>query len=254
VRPNLVKQKLKQGETVIGSFLYVPAAKLAELIGLCGFDFVVIDQEHGPLTIERVEECVRACELVGVTPLVRVGKLAPFPILQALDVGALGVHVPTVNTTAQAQEAMRACKYRPVGDRGLAGVRAANYGMREPLADYCKQANEETMVVIHIEEMTAIKNLEELVDLDGIDVYYLGPTDLSNSLGRPGVNDAELSRIVTNAIRTIVAAGKTAGMITNNQDDARRCLDMGVRYLATHAMGFMAESSKRFLQGVKEPR
>jgi len=252
LRSNQVKLKLNQGGTVVGSFLYVPSAKLAELVGLCGFDFIVVDQEHGPISIETAEEMVRACELTGVTPLVRVGSLASHPMLQALDLGAAGVHIPSINTALQAHEAVRLCKYAPQGCRGLAGVRAAEYGLREPLSSYCRQANSETMVVIHIEEMEAISNLDELLKVDGVDVYYLGPTDLSNSIGRPGSKDPELSKIVDDAIKTIVASGKTAGIITNDHDAARRYLDMGVRYLATHAIGLMATASKTFLTGLKD--
>jgi 4-hydroxy-2-oxoheptanedioate aldolase len=248
---NNVKTKLKQGKTVVGSFLYIPSPKLAEFVGLCGFDFIVIDQEHGPIDIDRAEEMVRACELAGTTPLVRVGGLSSHPILQALDIGGMGVHIPSVNTADQAREAVRLCKYAPLGHRGLAGVRAAEYGLRGSLSDYCRQANQETLVIIHIEEMEAISNLDELLSVEGIDVYYLGPTDLSNSIGRPGSNDAGLSKIVDDAIEKIVQAGKVAGIITNDPGAARRYLGMGVRYMATHAVGLMATASRTFLTTLK---
>jgi len=252
LKANSTKAKLKQQEVVIGSLLYMPSAKLAEFVGLCGFDFVVIDQEHGPIAIECAEEMVRACELAGTTPLLRVGSLDSHAILQALDIGAMGVHIPSVNTADQARESVSLCKYAPLGHRGLAGVRAAEYGLRGSLSDYCRQANDETMVIIHIEEMEAIHNLDALLAVEGVDVYYLGPTDLSNSIGRPGAKDAELSRIVDNALRKIVKAGKTAGIITNDLEAAKQYLDMGVCYLATHAVGFMATASRAFLKALKD--
>jgi 4-hydroxy-2-oxoheptanedioate aldolase len=252
LQPNKVKRTLMQGGTVVGSFLYISSAKLAEFVGLCGFDFIVIDQEHGPIDIESAEEMVRASELVGTTPLVRVGGLVSHSILQALDIGGMGVHIPNVNTADQAREAVRLCKYAPLGHRGLAGVRAAEYGLRGSLSDYCRQANDQTMVVIHIEEMEAISNLDELLGVDGIDVYYLGPTDLSNSIGRPGSKDPELSKIVDDALQRIVKTGKIAGIITNDPEAARRYLGMGVRYLATHAMGLMATASRTFLTTLKD--
>lgn len=251
MQANQLKSKLKRGGTVIGSFLYVPSAKLTELVGMCGFDFIVIDQEHGPISIESAEEMVRACELAGVSPLIRVGGLGSHCILQALDVGSTGVHIPSVNTAEQARESVRLCKYAPLGHRGLAGVRAASYGLREPLSTYCSQANNETMVVIHVEEMEAISNLDALLTVDGIDVYYLGPTDLSNSIGRPGSKDPEITTIVDDAIRKIVSAGKVAGVITNDPNAAHRYLDMGVQYLATHAIGLMATASKNFLADLR---
>lgn len=251
MEPNQVKAKLKRGEVALGSFLYIPSAKLAELVALSGFDFMVIDQEHGPITIESAEPMVLACELAGCTPMVRVPYLQSHAILQALDIGAMGIHVPNISRVEDARTAASMAKYAPLGSRGLAAVRAARYGLREKLSDYCRTANEEVLVVIHIEDLEAIRNLDELLSVEGVDVYYLGPTDLSNSMGRPGVLDSEVHKVVDEAIAKIVKAGKVAGMITTNPDAARRYLDMGVRYLATHAMHFMAAGSQAFLNNLK---
>jgi 4-hydroxy-2-oxoheptanedioate aldolase len=252
LQPNQVKAKLRRGEVVLGSFVYVPSAKLTELVAMSGFDFAVIDQEHGPITTETAEDMVRACELVGCTPIIRVPCLHPHGILHALDIGAMGVHIPNVNTVEDARKAASLCRYAPLGNRGLAGVRAANYGLCEKLSDYCRMANEEVMVIAHIEDIEAIHNLDQLLTVDGIDVYYLGPVDLSNSLGKPGIVDAELKKIVDDAITKIVGAGKVAGMITTDIEAARRYVSLGVRYLATHAMHFMAAGSRSFLKAVKE--
>jgi len=252
VQPNLTKAKLRRGQVVIGSFLYLPSARLAELAGSCGFDFVVIDQEHGPVGIESAEEMVRACELTGCTPLVRVPYLQSHAILQVLDIGGMGVHIPNISTVEDAQKAVKLCKYAPQGNRGLAGVRAAGYGFREKLADYCRTANEEVMVIAHIEDIEAIRNLDSLLAVEGIDVYYLGPTDLSNSMGKPGQIDAEVKKVVDDAIAAIVRAGRVAGIITTDPEAARRYLGMGVRYLATHAMHFMVAGSGAFVKAVKE--
>jgi 4-hydroxy-2-oxoheptanedioate aldolase len=249
---NQVKTKLSRGEVVVGSFVYVPSAKLTELVGLCGFDFVVIDQEHGPITTETAEDMVRACELAGCTPFARVPYLYPHGILHALDVGAMGVHIPNVNTVEDARRAAALCRYAPHGNRGLANVRAASYGLRDKLSDYCQMANEEVMVIAHIEDIEAIHNLEQLLTVEGIDVYYIGPVDLSNSLGKPGTVDGELKKTVDDAIAAIVRAGKVAGIISTDPEAARRYIGMGVRYLATHAIHFMAAGSRSFLKAVKE--
>jgi len=239
------------GRVVVGSFAYIPSPRLTELIALSGFDFIVIDQEHGPITIESAEEMVRACEVTNCTPIVRVPYLNSHAILQALDIGAMGVHVPSVSTGPDAIKTAGLSRYSPLGNRGLAAVRAARYGLREKLSEYCRTANQEILVVAHIEDLEAVQNLDELLSVEGIDVYYLGPTDLSNSMGRPGVADAELQQIVDGTIERIVKAGKVAGMITTSAEAARRYIDMGVRYLATHAMHFMAAGSQAFLKGVK---
>ena len=214
MRANELKRKLAAGQTVVGSFIYIPSAKFTEIVGLLGFDFVVIDMEHGPIDTSIAEDMVRAAELSGTTPLLRVTHNSPHLILRALDIGAQGVHVPDINTTEDAQVAAASTKYGPVGKRGLAGVRAANYGLIEPLADYAPAANEQTMCIAHIESERSVRNLAGLLRTDGIDVYYLGPEDISNSLGIPGQSkDPRVVQLVEDSIRQIVAAGKIAGCI-----------------------------------------
>ncbi len=249
---NKVKQKLANGQLVVGSFVYVPSAKLTEIIGLIGFDFVVIDMEHGPVDIGVAEDMVRAAEQAGATPIIRVPHNTPHLILRALDIGALGVHVPDINESEGARAMVASVKYGPEGHRGLAGVRAAQYGLKGSLSDYTAAANRETMVIAHIEQIEAIENLDDLLSVDGIDVYYLGPADLSNSLGIPGQSgDPRVVKYVEDAIKRIVAAGRIAGCIAADPQTARRYTELGVRYLATHAIRHMANGSKQFIEEVR---
>jgi 4-hydroxy-2-oxoheptanedioate aldolase len=253
MRPNELKRKLAAGQTVVGSFVYVPSAKLTEIIGLLGFDFVVIDMEHGPVDTVVAEDMVRAAELTGATPLVRVSHNSPHLLLRALDIGAQGVHVPEISTAEDARLAVTSAKYGPVGHRGLAGVRAADYGLKQPLGEYAPAANRETMVIAHIESARAVDNLDELLAVDGMDVYYLGPEDISNSLGIPGQSkDPRVVKLVESGIQRIAAAGKTAGCIAADVATARRYVELGVRYIASHAIRFMANGSKQFLTEVRE--
>jgi len=248
---NTVKAKLRIGEVVLGSILNIPSPKLAEIAALCEFDFVVIDQEHGPIGIDMVEDMVRAVELHDVVPIVRVPSLEAHLILHALDAGAMGLHIPNVNTPEDARKAVRCSKYAPDGERGLAAVRAARYGLREKLADYCQQANVETMVIVHIESLEAVHNLEEMLGLEGVDVYFVGPSDLSNSLGRPGVFDAAHQRVVDEAIARIVKAGKVAGFIAPDAEVTRRYIDQGVRYFTNATVQLMTTAAKSFLTTVR---
>ena len=248
---NKVKQKLRRGELVVGSFNYIPSARLAEIMALIGFDFVVIDQEHGPIGSETAEDMVRACEASGTTPLVRVSHNTDYIVLQALDMGAQGVHIPNVSTREQALEALSYTKYAPLGKRGLAGVRAAEYGFREKLVDYCARANEEILTVVHIEDIEAVNNIEQLLGVEGIDVYYLGPLDLSQSMNLPGqTGHPDVVKAVEGCIERIVGMGKVAGVITVEPEAARRYVKMGVRYLATHALRFMVDASRTFLKSL----
>lgn len=252
MRANQLKRKLVAGETVVGSFDYIPSGKLAEIIGLIGFDFVVIDMEHGPIDTTMAEDMVRAVELSGATPLIRVTHNAPHHILRALDIGAQGVHVPEVDNAADARLAGGSTKYGPEGHRGLAGVRAANYGLLQPLAEYPSAANREIMCIAHIESETSVKNLDELLGVNTIDVYYLGPEDLSNSLGIPGQSkDPRVVKLVEDSIRKIVSAGKVAGCIAADAATARRYTELGAQYIATHAIRFMANASRQFMDEVR---
>jgi 4-hydroxy-2-oxoheptanedioate aldolase len=248
---NPVKAKLKNGEVAVGSILNIPSPRLAEVAALCGFDYVVIDQEHGPIGIDIVEDMVRAVELHNVVPIVRVPNLQSHLILHALDAGAMGLHIPNVNTADDARKAVRFAKYAPAGERGLAAVRAARYGLTEKLADYCPRANDETLIIIHIESLEAVHNLHEMLGVEGVDVYFVGPSDLSNSLGRPEVFDAAHQKVVDDTIRKIVTAGKVAGFIAPDAEVTRRYIDMGVRYLTNPTVQLMTTAAKLFLKTVR---
>ena len=248
---NEVKRKLANGQVVIGSFVFVSSATLTEIIGLSGFDFVVIDMEHGPVDIGVTENMIRAAELVGVTPFVRVSHNTSHLILRALDVGAQGVHVPDIGDAESARAMVANVKYSPEGHRGLGGVRAAKYGLQDSLAEYAATANQETMVIAHIEHVKAIEKLDELLIIEGIDVYFVGPTDLSNSLGIPGqTKDPKVVNLVEDAIKRIAAAGKTPGCIAADSEKARHYIDLGARYMATHAVKLMATGCQQFIKEV----
>ncbi len=252
MRTNELKKKMKNGEIVTGSFVYIPSPKLAEMVGLLGFDFAVIDMEHGPIDTGVAEDMVRAVEVGGATPIIRVTHNTPHLILRALDIGGQALHIPDINTREDAESAVKATKYGPEGHRGLAGVRAAGYGFTGPLSEYAAKANEETMVIAHIEHVDAVNNLDQLLQVDGIDVYYLGPQDMSNSLGIPGqAKDPRVVDLVESSIRKISEAGKVAGCIAAEPAAAKRYIDLGARYIATHIVRFMADGSKNFIQEVR---
>jgi 4-hydroxy-2-oxoheptanedioate aldolase len=249
---NELKRKLADGQLVVGSFIYVPSAKLMEIISLIGFDYVVIDMEHGPVDIGLAEDMVRAAEWIGATPIIRVTHNTPHLILRALDIGALGLHVPEINDAEDAREMVTSMKYGPEGRRGLAGVRAAKYGLQGSLAEYTTAANREILAIAHIENVKAVENLDDLLTVEGIDVYYLGPADLSNSLGIPGqAKDPRVVEMVEESIKRIVSAVKIAGCIAADGQTARRYIDLGVLYLATHAIKLMADGSRRFIEEVR---
>src|SRR4051812_18239262 len=145
--PNRTKQKLLDGGIVLGVFVGIPAPRLVELCGVAGYDYVVIDAEHGPIDFGAAEEMVRAADATGITPIVRVPDHLPKTILRYLDVGAQGIMAPGVNSVADANRIVEAVKYAPLGMRGLGPGRAAAYGQRGPLTDYAKDANNHTLII-----------------------------------------------------------------------------------------------------------
>mgnify|MGYP005853492995 CR=1 FL=1 len=249
---NPLKAKLAAGQVVIGSLVYVPSPVFTEIVALTGFDFVVIDMEHGPVDIGVAGDMVRAAQVAGVTPLIRVTHNTPHLILRALDIGALGVHVPNISRPEDALAAVRSAKYGPWGQRGLANVRAAHYGLKGSLPEYVAAANQQTMVVAHIEDVPAVENLDALLQVEGIDVYYLGPVDLSNSLGIPGqTRDARLVNLVETSIQRISAAGKIAGCIAADTETARHYVQLGACYIACQAIGFMVRGARKFIEDMR---
>ena len=186
MRKNRVKSLLKEGKPAIGCFIAVPSPMVVELCALLGFDFVVVDTEHGIADMETMENMIRAADAFGMVPIARVAVNIPQVILRYMDAGALGAQLPQINSADEAMQVVASVKYRPLGRRGLAGIRAADYGIGGSYTDYIAQANEETLVIVHVETPEAVDNLAETVQVAGVDVFYIGPTDLSYSLGHPG--------------------------------------------------------------------
>ena len=177
MQKNQTKEKLKAGETVFGAFVRYPDPALIEFLGYQGWDFLVFDAEHGTIEPRDCENMTRSAELRGVTPIVRVTTNLQPIILRFLDTGAQGVLVPWVQSSVEAKAAVDSIKYYPLGIRGLAGVRAADFGQTKSLGDYVQEANSETLVVLQIETFQAIEQLPEILKINEIDVIFIGEDD-----------------------------------------------------------------------------
>jgi 4-hydroxy-2-oxoheptanedioate aldolase len=229
---NTLKRKLDFGQSVIGPFLTLNCPDLVELMGLTGFDFLIIDTEHGPMEAESIQNLIRAAELRGITPIVRVSEARDVTILKTLDVGAHGIQVPQVNSREAAESVVRAAKYFPVGSRGAAMPRAADYGLL-PFHEHLASANEQTMVIVHCENRAGLSCIEDIAAVPGVDVVFVGPYDLSQSLGFPGQLDCpQVVLAVERALKAAKAAGKPAGIFVTSEEEALMRLDQGFRYIA----------------------
>ena len=252
MKQNRMKEKLRAGEPVYGVSVMIPSPQIVEMIGAAGFDWVLLDCEHGTLTLESVELMAMAAEACGITAVARPVTRSPEHILQVLDRGVMGVQVPHVNTAEDARRVVAAVKYHPLGQRGLAaGTRAAAYDAHGTLADYVKAANEATLIAIQLEDEAAIRNIDELLQVENIDVFFIGPSDLSQSMGHPGNPRAPaVAAAIDGSFRKMVAAGRTPGTPAT-AENVREVLGKGVRYIYTHLPRLLSSSARAYLNAAR---
>lgn len=233
LRATPLRKRLQAGDFLLGTFLEIPAPALVEIMGISGFDFVVIDGEHGPLDLATTENLIRAASCAGITPIVRVLENQPALIRQPLDAGAAGVQVPQIDSLGSAQAVVRSALFAPSGERGLQPfVRAARYGAGKTSA-FMENANENTVLVVHIEGEAGAADIERILTVERIDVIFVGPYDLSQSLGLPGeVNHPLVQEKIDTIIRATTDAGRCVGIFCDNPDAVAKWRSRGIRYAA----------------------
>lgn len=226
IRPNRVKQKLAAGENVyIAGF---SGAEDIDKFGPVGFDGVWLEGEHGPVDFGNIGDLTRACDLWGMTSIVRVNMNEQPIIYRTLDRGAQGIVVPHVNTREEAQNVVDGGKFAPLGQRGMF---VSRQGLGVP--DYFKAANDHTLLVVLIEDIVAVGNLDEILKVENIDVFFVAPTDLAASMGRIGeLSHPEVKSTVDGTLERIVASGRVAGTLAMN-DNVSRFSSLGVRFFFT---------------------
>lgn len=229
------------GSAVMGTFAAIPHPVAVEVVAAAGPDFLCIDWEHAQIGRERLEDLIRAADVHGVPAMVRVPGHLPDSIAAALDAGAKGVLVPRVSNAAEARAAVAATRYPPMGTRGVGPGRAAGYGYRIP--DYLATANDSLLLAVQVETAEGLANIEEIVAVDGIDVIFVGPGDLSVSIGALGPEHTDrLNAAITTIIDATVKAGRTAGLFRPTVTDVGRWIALGVHF-------FIIASDAMFLGG-----
>ena len=193
----------RKKEITIGSWITFSDPAIAEIMAKSGFDWLVVDMEHSALSMNQAQEIIRIINLCNVIPLVRVMENNPNLIKRFMDMGAHGVIVPRVNSKSDAEKAVNAVKYPPIGTRGVGLSRAQNYSL--DLESYRKWNQKNSIVIVQIEHIKGVENLQSIIDVDGVDGLIVGPYDLSASLGHPG--EFEHSS-VQEAFQTITTAIK----------------------------------------------
>lgn len=179
-----IKEKMRRGEPSIGTWMSMAHPSIAEILAMAGYDFVVIETEHTAIDVSEVLRLLIAIERRGSIPLVRLAWVDPIQAKAVLDSGAAGILVPMINTREEAELAVKMAKYPPLGYRGVGLARAQGYG--QEFDSYVQHANDDTLLLVQIEHKDAVANIEAILDVPGIDGTFIGPYDLSLSLGIPG--------------------------------------------------------------------
>lgn len=253
--PNRAKAVLKSGGTVLGTYVRHADPGIAEILCYLGFDFLFFDGEHAPLGERECENLARVCELTGVTSIARVPANLPWMIGRHLDMGIQGITVPMVNSAAEAEAAVRAVKYAPLGSRGLAGARAANYGQVLPFSypEHVAKSNAETMVIVQVETPASIDALPEIMEVPGIDVIFIGPTDLSLCLGHPGdFHHPEVQAAFQRIIDIVVPSDKALGVLAPNKDASLEWRAKGARFIMSVFEALMGPPIREYLKTLRE--
>ena len=245
LRPNRAKEKLANGE-IVTYLAGVDSPHLVDFVGQIGIDSVWFEAEHGPVDFESIGDLSRAADLWGVTPLVRVGSTDYNTIYRTLDMGAMGITVPHVDTAQDARDIVNAAKYAPIGTRGMFGPRQA-FGV----TDYVKKANDQTMVVVLIEDIKAVNNLDDILAVQHVDVFHVAPSDLAQSMGHIGDDEhPDVQRAIDESIAKIIAAGKIAGT-TVGAHNVSKFRDQGVKFFYTSLNGWIMSGGNEFLKALK---
>jgi len=246
LRSNSLRSKLQTQNFVLGTFLQIPSPAVVELLGLAGFDFVVVDCEHGPITVQGTENLIGAALSSGISVVVRPPVCDPPAISQPLDRGAAGVQVPQISTPAMAHLMVHSGKYHPAGMRGLQPyVRSASY-RAYGTPEYLAYSNQETVLVAQVEGTEGIANLESILQVEGWDVAFVGPYDLSQSLGIPAqVTHPRVQEAMASAVRLAAKTGKRIGTYCDDAETAIRYREIGVSYLTVSIDSYFLLSGAR---------
>ncbi len=238
MRTNNILAKMRVGENAYGCSLIFPSADIIELLGIAGFDYVFLDGEHGPFTVETIEQMCRAADAAGLTPIARVSNIQSSTILQFLDRGVMGIMGPHISTGAQAQALAEACRFAPQGKRSFGSGRGNDYGVPVQRRQYMEQANAEMLVIALLEDVEALSNLDDILSVEGIDFFSFGPNDLAQSMGLPGMPEhPKVQEAMAQTTAQIYKAGRKM---------------MSDVMVATTATDIILNAAREFLQSAQQ--
>ena len=230
---NWMKEKLERGENASGTFFESGSEAIVEFLGLANLDYLVIDMEHAPYTIDQVTAFIRAAELREITPLVRIKNTLRSTVLNVLDIGARGLIIPAVKTVEEVKQVLEYSKYYPTGQRGAFFPRAYNYGLCGELQNitaHFEETNNTTMILPQCETKEILDVIEDVVALEGVDGIFIGPYDLSIALGKPAAfDDPMVSGAFKRVLKACVEKGKYCFIYAPTAAAAKSYFQQGYR-------------------------
>jgi len=242
---NNLKRKLHNGELCLGTWLTIGSPDIVDILKNLEFDWFVFDTEHSYFSFETAKTMMQALgEESGATPIVRIGINDQLLIKKALDIGSHGILVPLVNSGQDAESAVKYAMYPPRGIRGAGSARAQSYGIK--MAEYLRSANEEVLIAVQIETIQALANMEEIISTKGVDIAFIGPTDLTMSLGF--IDDRWNPKVIesmTKVVKTCQDNGKSPGIMAISVEEARKWIGMGFKFVS------LASDAKLLVSGAK---
>ena len=250
---NQLKKLLKSGGTAIGTMVCdtrTPA--LARVLAVAGFDYFILDTEHGSYSLETVTDMMQMARLEGITPIVRVPDFTyPF-IARTLDAGAMGVMVPRVKTRAQVEQIVAAAKYPPMGERGMMNARTNTDYRGMSIADYGARANAETMVIVQVETREAVEDIDALLAVPGVDAALMGPADLSVALGTMDIAHPKVTEYIQWVLDAATRRGLPAGTHVGDLAMLKHWRDRGMRLLMySYDFGLIMEGATRAIKDLR---
>lgn len=249
---NPMKAKIARGEVALGASIMFPSPQIVEMLAYAGFDWVLIDCEHGSIGLADVEVMAMAADAAGITAIARPRSNSVADIQSVMDRGVKGVQIPHINTRVDAERAVAAVKFGPGDSRGLAaGTRPDRWGLGAKMPDFAARANAQSLVCVQIEHEEAVRNIDEILQVPGIDVFFIGPSDLSQSMGFPGNPQApSVAAAIDRTLVKIRAAGKVPGMPATAETVAD-VTGKGCRYIYNHVPRILGAGATAFLKPVR---
>lgn len=233
LKQNPLKEKIQAQKTVLGTWNTLGNPLVTEVLARAGLDFVIIDFEHGPYQLDQVHLYVDKCELFGCSPLVRIPSNSDWMVLQALDQGAHGVIVPHINSAKEAQKLAETTKYFPHGNRGFTPFTKAGGFTNQGSEGYSDRANSLILTSVIIESKEALENLDQMLSVPGIDIFYFGAYDLSREFGCPGNTKSDkVVGAIKQGVQKVRAAGKCAGgFVPQSKEEIKWVKEIGISFL-----------------------